>query len=69
MKTIPYKVTGMTCGGCSGRLKKVLERADGVSEADASHEEERCTITFDPDRISEAQLVALIEGAGFNVQS
>ena len=69
MKTIPYKVTGMTCGGCSGRLKKVLERADGVREAVASHEDDSCSITFDPALISETQLVALIEGAGFNVES
>ena len=31
------KVEGMHCGGCSGRLKRILEALPGVTEAGADH--------------------------------
>ena len=31
------KVEGMHCGGCSGRLKRILEALPGVTEAGAGH--------------------------------
>lgn len=69
MKTINFNVSGMSCGGCSGRLKKVLEKADGVKSADASHEQNSCEVVFDPDAIGKEQIAALIEGANFKVEN
>ena len=57
-------VVGMTCGGCVNRLKKVLERTDGVEVA---------TITLEPGEahvtstLSDAAIIQIIEGAGFDV--
>ena len=34
-KTIIFKV-GMTCGGCSGAVSKILSKIDGVNEVDAN---------------------------------
>ena len=30
-------ITGMTCGGCSGRVLRVLKATPGVLRADISH--------------------------------
>ncbi len=68
METIKLKVQGMSCSGCSERLKKVLERQDGVTLAEASHEEDNCVIDFDPARIDRDKLVAVITGANFTVE-
>ena len=69
METRKFNVSGMSCGGCSGRLKKVLEKADGVASADASHEQSSCEVAFDPAVIGADKLVALIEGANFKVEN
>ena len=57
-------VEGMTCGGCSGRLTKVLERADGVREAVVSHENGTARVSGD---IALEDVHVLIEQAGFDV--
>ena len=31
-------IKGMTCGGCSGRVTRVLEATEGVIRADISHQ-------------------------------
>jgi copper chaperone len=68
METIKLNVNGMSCGGCSSRLRKVLEKQDGVASASASHEDNTCVIEFDPGRIGKDKLVAVIEGANFTVE-
>ncbi|MDA0716298.1 MAG: heavy metal-associated domain-containing protein [Candidatus Poseidoniales archaeon] len=58
-------ITGMTCGGCSGRVTNVLMNTPGVKSADISHAENKGTIVTD-DSISTAQLLEIIEGTGFS---
>ena len=60
------KVDGMHCGGCSGRLKRVLEGVPGVTEAGADHEAGTAYAVGD---VSDAALKAAVEGAGFTLQS
>ena len=62
--TMLVMVDGMTCGGCSGRLTKVLERAGGVREAVVSHEAGTARVSGD---IALQDVHALIEQAGFDV--
>ena len=56
------------CSGCSGRLKRVLENADGVESVDIVLENRQVTVhhqsAIDPDSIG-----ALIADAGFTVMS
>jgi len=68
METIKLNVGGMSCGGCSGRLKKVLEKQDGVASAEASHEDNSCVIDFDPGKIAQDKLVEVITSANFTVE-
>jgi len=68
METINFAVKGMSCGACSGRLVKVLEKNAAVEKAEASHEDNSCAVTFYPEKISRDELAAIINGTGFTVE-
>lgn len=56
-------VEGMTCGGCSSRLEKVLRNADGVTSASVSLEDKRASVVG---AITDARVRELVTGAGFD---
>jgi copper chaperone CopZ len=58
------KIDGMTCGGCSGRVTRVLESIDGVSEATIDHHTGTGSVSC-TDTVSMDTVVAAVEGAGF----
>ena len=62
MKT--FKVDGMTCNGCVGRLQKVLSKLEGVTEAIVTLEPGEAKVDGS---ISKEAIVTAIEGAGFDV--
>ncbi len=62
VESIAYKVEGMTCGGCSSRLKKLLEKHDSISSAEVSHEEGISKINGNP---SDQIVRQIVENAGF----
>ena len=39
-------ITGMMCGHCEARVKKVLEAVEGVAEAKVSHEAGTAVVTL-----------------------
>ena len=57
----------MTCASCVNRVERFLNRADGVAEATVNLATERASVSFDPDRIDRAGIVAAIEAAGYDV--
>ena len=65
METRTYKVEGMTCGGCTSSLERLLNAEEGVEKASASHEQNNCTITFDPEKLSEQRIAEIVDQAGF----
>ena len=65
MKTITLNIEGMHCGGCVKSVTQVLTELDGVQSADVQLEG-KANITFDENRVSVAQLIEVIEDAGFD---
>jgi P-type Cu+ transporter len=65
--TIP--VSGMTCAACASRVQRKLERGAGVSDAAVNYGTERATIVYDPDVTTSAELVALVEAAGYGART
>ncbi len=63
-KTI--KITGMMCGHCSGRVKKVLEAMAEVDEAIVSHEEGTAVLTLNAD-VADDVLKKIVEDEGYEV--
>ncbi|TPG97321.1 copper chaperone [Haemophilus haemolyticus] len=66
MKTITLNIEGMHCGGCVKSVTRVLTELDGVQSADVQLEG-KANVTFDENRVNVAQLIEVIEDAGFDV--
>lgn len=60
------KITGMMCGHCSGRVKKVLEAMAEVDEAIVSHEEGTAVLTLNAD-VADEVLKKIVEDEGYEV--
>lgn len=58
--TVVLHVVGMDCGGCTVAVRRVLQRLDGVSKAEVSYEQKRAVVTFDPAKVTTAQMIAAI---------
>ena len=65
MKTITLNIEGMHCGGCVKSVTQVLTELDGVQSADVQLEG-KANITFDENRVNVAQMIEVIEDAGFD---
>ena len=64
-ETLKFQIDGMTCGGCSGRVKGVLELNLNVESAEISHEE-NIGIVKTNGQITVEELVKLIERTGYS---
>lgn len=64
MKTV--KISGMMCGHCSGRVKKVLEELPEVKSAKVSHETGTAEIILNSE-ISDEKIKNVIEKEGYKV--
>ncbi|KMZ14518.1 heavy-metal-associated domain-containing protein [Haemophilus influenzae] len=62
MKTITLNIKGIHCGCCVKSLTQVLTELDGVQSADVQLEGK----VFDENRVNVAQLIEVIEDAGFD---
>jgi len=58
------KIDGMTCGGCSGRVTRVLEAMDGVERAEVDHVEGTGVITTSAS-VTVDMLLEAVQGTGF----
>ena len=67
-KTVKFKVTGMTCGGCANHISTALQKLDGVLEEDVEFPGDIAVVKFDPRRLDEKKIIKTIEGAGYKAQ-
>ena len=63
-ESLEFQINGMTCGGCSGRVKGVLEMNLNVDSAEISHETNSGIVKTNG-QISAEELVKIIEQTGF----
>ena len=59
-KTVTLAVHGMTCGGCVVGTRTVLTRLKGVTKAEVSYEKGTAVVTYDPARVTVAQMIEAI---------
>ncbi|HEX6595287.1 MAG TPA: heavy metal translocating P-type ATPase, partial [Acidimicrobiales bacterium] len=64
---IELEVSGMTCGSCSARVQKTLNRQQGVEEAHVNLATNRAVVRFDPDLVSVDDLVAAVAKTGYGL--
>lgn len=67
MNAVTLKVEGMRCEGCAANIQALLGKSTDVQRAAASFNDGEVRILFDRRAISEEQLIAVIEKAGYRV--
>ncbi len=68
MSTIQFKVEGMSCGGCSSKVKNTLEAFDQISQVEVELATGEVKVHVEPDQnIDKEQIKAAIEDLGFDV--
>ncbi|MHA1556786.1 MAG: heavy metal translocating P-type ATPase [Candidatus Heimdallarchaeota archaeon] len=67
-KTVKIGVTGMTCAACSSAVERSLGKTEGVDNAIVSLATNDASISYDPNIVSEADLIEAIEGIGYGVR-
>ncbi len=67
MHSVTLKLEGMHCDGCAATIQALIERTGGVQRAAVSFRDGEARVLFDRRALTEAQLTAAIEKAGFRV--
>jgi copper chaperone len=67
METAILDIKGMSCQGCVASVKRVLSALPGVQSVDVTLEPGKASVAYDPARVSEEQLRAAVENAGYDV--
>jgi copper chaperone CopZ len=63
-----FSIEGMTCGGCEAGVKMKVKKLEGVKSVDASYEEGRATVTYDPHGTTPEEIVTTIEELGYTAK-
>lgn len=69
MQTLTLRIGGMTCGGCTATVVKVLRAVQGVQQAEADLAAATATIAYDETQTRPAALIAAVENAGFDAEA
>jgi Cu+-exporting ATPase len=56
---------GMTCASCAARIERALNKLDGVA-ATVNFATETASVSYDPERVSPAQLFGAVEAIGYH---
>lgn len=67
METTILNINGMTCSGCTGSVKRVLEAIPGVTSVNVSLEQKQATVQHQSGTTNSAALKAAVEDAGYEV--
>ena len=67
MNNVTFKVEGMQCSGCASTIQMLLQRKPGVRRVSAYFNTGETRVLFDPAAVSEDELAATIEKAGYRV--
>ena len=68
MREEVYDISGMHCAACSASVEKVTRRLPGVERSDVNLVAERMTIVYDDNRVTQEQIIAKVEKAGFGAK-
>jgi copper chaperone len=68
METTTIIIAGMSCGGCTSSVTKVLSETPGVVRVEVSLTPGQAVVDFDPASVTRAALCAAIDDAGFEAE-
>ncbi|MEH7502621.1 heavy metal translocating P-type ATPase [Neobacillus drentensis] len=64
-----FDITGMTCAACATRIKKGLNKLDGVSKAFVNLAIESATVEYNPSLIGTQEIIKRVENLGYGAIS
>jgi len=67
-KTQVFQVGGMSCSHCVNAVKKAVSALPGVESVDVVLESGKATVTFDPGKVTEADIKHAITEEGYTVE-
>ncbi len=68
MKNQDFKIKGMTCAACSGRIERVLSKADGITSCSVNLTTEVATVSYDENIISSEDIINKVIKLGFGAE-
>jgi copper chaperone len=68
MTTTTIQVDGMSCGGCSSRVGRLLTELPGVTKADVELSSGLARVEFDAAKVGHEALLTVIRDAGFGAR-
>lgn len=60
-----FKIVGMHCSSCALTIDMDLEDLDGVKSAKTSYAKSETEVEFNPEKVSEKQIVDTIKKSGY----
>ena len=69
MKTSIFKIANMHCSACAMTLEGMEDDVKGVKRVSASYAKQRMEVEFDPEILTERQIVAAVNELGYTVQA
>ena len=67
IKTHTYRVEGMICAVCAGRVEKVTKKIEGVQDSVVNLTTEKMSITVDDDIVTYGDIKRAVEKAGYKL--
>jgi len=67
-KTVTLKITGMSCAGCASHIHTALSKTEGVISDEVKYPGDLATIKYDASKISEKEIIAVIEKTGYKAE-
>lgn len=67
MNNVTFRLEGMHCSGCASTIQMLLQRKAGVRRVSASFDAGEARVLYDPAAVSEDDIAAAIEQAGYRV--
>ena len=62
--SVALKITGMTCGGCEGKVKRAVAGVDGATLKSVSAKDGMAHVSFDASKCDKAAIVKAINATG-----
>ncbi|MBW4632347.1 MAG: cadmium-translocating P-type ATPase [Iphinoe sp. HA4291-MV1] len=66
-KTLLRQVGGMDCGNCAKTIETSLQQLRGVTEASVSFASEKVRVSYEPELVSEAEIINRITALGYTI--
>ena len=69
MRTRVFRIGGMSCAACSGRIEKAIGALEGVDSVSANFGNNTATVTYDDSKVTEDDIASAVHSAGYTMIS